>query len=108
MPPRARQTTGDGGLRSLPALGFPDVPAVFRRHELGAHASPAGAAVEEDVMVIDQVFAARGGSGFQGTDSIGDFCTRISNTAFFSATAVGIANRSMLSTSLAPKRAVGS
>jgi len=46
------------------ALRFPDVPAVIRRREFGAHALPARARVEDDLMVIDEIFASRDGSGF--------------------------------------------
>jgi hypothetical protein len=48
-------------LRSVLALGFPGVPAIVGRGELGAYALPAGARFEDDVMAIDQIFAAQDG-----------------------------------------------
>lgn len=70
MLPRARQTIGDDRLRGVPALGFPDVPAVVRRREFGTHALPADAGVEDDVIAIDQVFASWDGFGFQRNSSV--------------------------------------
>ena len=55
---RAHPAIGDDRLRSVPALRFPDVPAVVRRHEFGTDALPAGAGVEDDLMAIDQIFAS--------------------------------------------------
>ena len=69
---RAGQAIGDGRLRCVPALGLPDVAAVVRRLELGADALPAQADVEDDLVVIDQVFASSSGFGFHSNGSSGD------------------------------------
>jgi hypothetical protein len=53
-----RAAIGDDHLRGVPALRFPDVPAVAHCCEFRAQALPAGAGVEDDVMAIDQVFAS--------------------------------------------------
>lgn len=63
--PRAQQAIGDDHLRRVPTLGFAGVPAVVGGRELGAHAMPARAGLADDVIAIDQVFAARERLGFR-------------------------------------------
>lgn len=46
------------------------MPAVVRIREFGAHALPAGAGLEDDVMAIDQVFAAPDGFGSRRDRSV--------------------------------------
>jgi hypothetical protein len=48
----------DQRLRRVPAGGFTRVPAFARLRELGAYAVPTATGFEDDLIVLDQVFAS--------------------------------------------------